>query len=440
MLISLKRFSSTHYIKTDFLIRRLIHILCLILFFSPLLSIAGEGQRYNQGALYFSKGDYRSAFNIWLPLAKKANPAAQYSLGLLYDQGKGVNRDPAQALNYIRLASEQGLPAAQFYLGIKYSAGLDVKKNTRKARQLLLKAAQNDHLQAQFQLAGFYARGEGGPEDQQQATYWFSKAAESGYGPAQHSLAARFLTGKGVALDLDKGIFWLKKAAEQYDTDALRDLGFMYFKGMGVNKDYQHARDLLLLPAEEGSGLALFLLGQIYAQGGYGINKDVRQAKKSYQQAEQLGYKEATEQLQLLSGKKSKSVAVNHVTRTQPESKIKTQKKSPSNRPATALNKLLLKQSASQFKQINDKFYSLQLLSARQYSSITRLTDQFTDEYIYVLKIQKDEGFYFILAYGSYENYADAEYAVGALPEILQLKSKPWIRQVNSIKQLILDN
>lgn len=430
MLISLNNFSGSHYIKIPFLIRRLIHILCLILLFSPLSSIAGEDKNYNQGALYFSKGDYITALNIWMPLAKQANPAAQYSIGLLYDQGKGVNKDPAQALKYLQLASKQGLPAAQYYLGVKYSAGLDVTKDSHIARQLLIQAAQQGHLQAQFHVASLYAKGEGGPQDQQQATYWFNQASENGYGPAQHSLAARYLTGKGTALDLDRGIFWLKRAADQHDTDALRDLGFMYFQGMGVDKDYQQARDLLLLPAEDGSALALFLLGEIYAQGGYGINKDVRQAKKWYRQAQNMGYKQAAEQLQQLSGKELKLVAVNDKKITQPVFKTDAPKTSYSS----------LEKSAGRFKKINDNYYTLQLLSARQYSSITSLTDQFFDENTYLLTIRKDNNTLFILSYGSYANYADAEYAVTTLPKVLQLKSKPWIRQVKVIKPLILNN
>jgi len=421
--------------------RRLIHVLCLILLISPLLSIAGENEKYNQGAFYFSKGDYITALNIWMPLAKQANPAAQYSIGLLYDQGKGVNRDPKQALKYLQMAAKQGLPAAQYYLGVKYSAGLDVTKDPNKARQLLIQAAQQDHLQAQFHVATLYARGEGGPEDQLQATYWFNKASENGYGPAQHSLAARYLTGKGTDLDIDRGIFWLKKAADQHDTDALRDLGYMYFQGMGVDKDYQQARDLLLLPAEEDSGLALFILGEIYAQGGYGVNKDVRQAKKWYRQAQKMGYTQAAEQLQKLSGKNPQSLAVNNAKITQPE--VKTLAQSSGGKAKlenSRIENLSIKESRSKFKKINDKHYSLQLLSARQYSSITPLTDQFFDEHTYVLKIRKDNDTFFVLTYGSYANNEDAENAIRTLPKVLQLKSKPWIRQVKSIKPLILDD
>ena len=419
----------------SFFPRPLIHLLCLILLIAPLLSTAGEGKNYNQGAFYFAQGDYITAFNIWLPLAKQAEPDAQYSVGLLYDQGKGVSKDTNQGLKYIQLASEQGLPAAQYYLGIKYYAGIDIDRDTTKARQLLIQAAKQDHLPAQFQLAIFYAEGEGGPQDQQQATYWLSKASESGYSPAQHSLAARFLTGKGTALDVDRGIFWLKKAADQHDTDALRDLGFMYFQGMGVDKDYQQAHNFLLLPAEDGSAMALFLLGEIYTQGGYGVDKDTAQAEKWYRQAQSLGFKKASERLQQLSGKKSKSDFTKAEKTTPPEIKENAQKEaylSPGN--------LSLKKSSKQFKQIKDSYYAIQILSARLPGSITRLTEQFYDEQTYVLKTKKDKDSVFILVYGSYAGYTDAKHAIDTLPKIFQLKSKPWIRQVKSIKPLITED
>lgn len=408
--------------------------LCRTLCFFVIICVSlnsHAAENYNQGALYFSQGDYATAISIWAPLAKQANPAAQYSMGLLYDQGKGVNKDPQLALDYFHSAAEQNLPAAQYYLGMKYFAGLNVKKDLFKANQLLKKAAQADHLQAQFQLANLYDRESGSSANLELATYWFTKAAENGFGPAQHSLATRFLTGRGTTLDLERGIFWLTKAAEQNDYDAMRDLGFMYFKGMGVEKNFQQAHDLLVTPAEEGSGLALFLLGEIYASGGNGIARDLPQAKKWYRQAVKSGYKDAAIRLQQTASIATKKQSIATGQKPRQQASLSTDRTPDRTLDNTTTNDNL------RFKQLNDAAYVLQLLSARQYKSITQVTDRYIDSSSYILTSHNSQKPLYILLYGAYPTYADAQKAIPQLPPVFKLKSKPWIRQVKHIKSLI---
>ena len=415
-------------------------ILILLLFSGSALCYENNAADYGRGAASFSRGDYITALNIWLPLAQKGDPAAQYSIGLLYDQGSGVEKDTPLALDYLQSAADQGLPAAQYYLAIKYYNAFDVKKDAYKARQLLLKAARQEHLKAQFQLANLYARGEGGPEDQKQATYWFITASENGFGSAQHSLAARFLTGKGTDVNIGRGIFWLTKAANQQNTDALRDLGFMYYKGVGVKKNYQQASDLLQLPAEEKSALALFLLGKIYAQGGYGVNRDINQAKKWYQKAQTLGYKEADIELQKLSEKiaPSKTIKLKSSSITTVTEKTVVPEAEPETTSYSARESLTMVDNARHFKKLNGNYYTIQLLSTLEFGSITVLTNQFFDQHTYVLKTPKGKTAY-VLSYGAYKNRHDALSAALTLPKEFQLSSKPWIRTVKDLQQLMLD-
>lgn len=398
---------------TSFLVRFISLIFLFSFFFS---SVSATANDYDKGAFYFARGDYLSALSLWKPLAKEGHSAALYSIGLLYDQGKGVKKDTKLALKYIQAAVDKNLSIAQYYLGMKYLAGLNVKQNATKARELLEKASQNDYLLAQFQLANLYDTGKGGPQNQQLATHWFLKAAENGLGAAQHSLATRFLTGKGTTLNLERGIFWLQKAAEQNDFDAMRDLGYMYFKGMGVEKNFQQAHDLLLIPADEKSGLSQFLLGEIYAAGGYGISKDVRQAKKWFKLSKKSGYKEADKRLQQLS----------NTTRTQPIQPLTKQ-----------THHSELTQNALRFKQLNDESYFLQIIIAKKYDSTSQLTDNYTDDLTYFFKIKKEGEIFYVLTYGHYPNYAEAKQAISDLPKTFKHKLKPWIRQVKQLKPLI---
>ena len=56
----------------------------------------------------YAAGDYATALAEFLPLAKQGHIVAQYYLGLMYDEGQGVNQDYAEALKWYRRAAERG--------------------------------------------------------------------------------------------------------------------------------------------------------------------------------------------------------------------------------------------------------------------------------------------------------------------------------------------
>ena len=71
---------------------------------------------FQKGLTAFQSGDYATALREWTPLAKQGNVVAQYNLGLLYDNGRGVPQDYKTAVKWYRLAAEQGDASAQYYL------------------------------------------------------------------------------------------------------------------------------------------------------------------------------------------------------------------------------------------------------------------------------------------------------------------------------------
>tara|TARA_R110000765_G_scaffold324976_2_gene416497 strand:+ start:916 stop:1131 length:216 start_codon:yes stop_codon:yes gene_type:complete len=57
----------------------------------------------------------------WYRLAAEQGDAdAQYNLGIMYDTGRGVPENDAEAVRWYRLAAEQGDANAQFNLGGMY--------------------------------------------------------------------------------------------------------------------------------------------------------------------------------------------------------------------------------------------------------------------------------------------------------------------------------
>jgi TPR repeat protein len=48
---------------------------------------------FNDGWIADQKGDYKTAFNEWKPLSKQGDAHAQYNIGVMYDNGRGVLKD-----------------------------------------------------------------------------------------------------------------------------------------------------------------------------------------------------------------------------------------------------------------------------------------------------------------------------------------------------------
>ena len=77
----------------------------------------------------YDRGDYETALKKFLPLSDQGDAAAQYNLGLMYEQGKGVPQDYAEAVKWFRLAADQGHVTAQNNLGMMYRMGLGVPQD-----------------------------------------------------------------------------------------------------------------------------------------------------------------------------------------------------------------------------------------------------------------------------------------------------------------------
>src|SRR5579863_6563369 len=78
---------------------------------------------FSAGLEAYKKGDFATAAKVWRESADQGSAAAQYNLGLLYVDGKGVPQDYAEAANWFRRAAEQDYEPAQHNLGAMYGSG-----------------------------------------------------------------------------------------------------------------------------------------------------------------------------------------------------------------------------------------------------------------------------------------------------------------------------
>jgi TPR repeat protein len=100
----------------------------------------------------YLKGDFAAALGEWYPLAELGDAEAQYNIGVLYDEGAGVQQDYAEAARWYRKAAEQGFVDAQSNLGMMYYYGQGIAQDNEKAYLWFKRAAEQGDAEAAERL------------------------------------------------------------------------------------------------------------------------------------------------------------------------------------------------------------------------------------------------------------------------------------------------
>ena len=202
--------------------RRVMSAVVRLLVVSILL-VAGVPARadFQAGVAAYERGDYKAAYEEWLPLATDGVAKAQHNIGILYYGGKGVPKDFDMAQLWFRNAAAQGHAGAQFNLAAMMDFGEGPVGSNFQIVELYRKAAEQGHDSAQYNLGMIYYDGERGVyQSARTAAKWFEKAAMQGHLEAQF-MAARINT----ILYFVKAWAWMRIVEERGHPDAqkLRD-------------------------------------------------------------------------------------------------------------------------------------------------------------------------------------------------------------------------
>ena len=130
----------------------------------------------DQGQAAYDREDWQAAYRLLKPLADQGYAPAQYNLGVMYRDGKGVPQDYATAASWLRKAAE-GNAAAQSRLGRMYENGQGVAQDYAVAASWYRKAADQGDVSAQGFLGMMYYNGKGVPQDYVQAHKWWNLSA-----------------------------------------------------------------------------------------------------------------------------------------------------------------------------------------------------------------------------------------------------------------------
>lgn len=182
-----------------------------------------EGSEGDAGRAY-SRGDYEEARRIWEKMAASGDSQAMNNLGVLYDQGKGVDVDAGRAVYWFAQSANAGNPAGMSNYGRMLEQGRGIPANPEEAARWFDQAARKGQPEAQYNLGFLYENGRGVPKDDAAAAAWYSRAASLKQPDALARLGHLFRNGQGVAKNEERGALLLYAAAMEGSTSAIREL------------------------------------------------------------------------------------------------------------------------------------------------------------------------------------------------------------------------
>ena len=187
------------------------------------LSVSGAGAAYagpkEDAIAAYDIGDFKKAARLFEPLAEQGDAFAQFKLGVMYADGKGVKQNLKAAQDWYAKSADQGLADAQYNLGLLYYP-------ENAAKNLFEKAAGQGMAEAQHMLGVMYERGMiADPvlgmaiSDPAQAANWYQEAADQGFAPAQEALVSMHKTKEERNANIE---FQKRLAQQKAETEKAR--------------------------------------------------------------------------------------------------------------------------------------------------------------------------------------------------------------------------
>jgi len=270
-----------------------------------------------KGLAAFLAGDYVSAISIFKPLADQQQTGGVFGMGLVYQVGPAILRDPDKAEDHYKKAVDQGSVDAMTNLALHYWRTMAppndeymainlleraISKGSERAKQALalintkkmtLQTARNirfsipprptsnaglaallagDFVNAisffkhqadegkadgQLGLGLIYDQGIPALTNPVRAAQLYRAAAAQGYAGAQVNLGNLYFSGVGVKKNIDEAMKWYLEAASQNDPLAQNMLGYAFLTGTGKKQDITRAARMFAIASDQGNDGAM---------------------------------------------------------------------------------------------------------------------------------------------------------------------------------------
>ncbi|KAI1000188.1 Chitin synthase regulator 2 [Podosphaera aphanis] len=274
---------------------------------------------YATGLFNKGKGDYSSAFPLFIAASKHGHAESGYRAGLCYEYGWGCRKDPAKAVQFYRQSASKNHPGAMtrlgracisgdlgmskhreglkwlkratesadtqynsapYHLALLYETGFgeDIFRDEAYAAQLFTQAADLGHAEACFRLGDAYEHGKlSCPRDPALSVHFYTNAAQLGHASAMMALCAWYIVGAEPVLEKDESeaYEWARQAASCGLAKAEYAVGYFTEMGIGTRRDPLEANVWYVKAAESGDERAKLRLAAIRAAASGGKPNEV---------------------------------------------------------------------------------------------------------------------------------------------------------------------
>lgn len=189
--------------------------------------------------------DYSTAFQSFQKLYNDGVKKAANIIGMMYEQGFGVNKDVATAIEWYKKGIAFGDPEAMLSMANIYSKGFEnTPPDALKGISLATQSAAKNCPDAMVFLGRKYVDGKQGVQKNiATALKWFKQGADLGDRKAMLALGEVYISNEaGITKDEQLGLFYIKKAAELGSPKAMMLLWGIYSKGTMGSTDVIAAR------------------------------------------------------------------------------------------------------------------------------------------------------------------------------------------------------
>ena len=173
---------------------------------------------------------WQTLFKEKLQEAKQGNSHAQFDVGSMYKNGRGVSPDRDKAIEWYSKAATQDNQKAVTRLKL-----LQANEQRFKKERV---SATNGNKESQYKIGNMYTEGIGTSIDFSKAAEAYELSARQGYAKAEYKLGLVHYEGTGVRTNKKTAYKWFKQAAEKGYPSAQYYLGKIYASGKGVKRNY----------------------------------------------------------------------------------------------------------------------------------------------------------------------------------------------------------
>ena len=118
---------------------------------SSINELVNTGNNYYHGSNCMPL-NYEKALFYYRKAVELGSSTAETNIGLMYQNGQGVQQDYGEAYHWYRKAAKHGNTDGQYHLGYMYQFGYGVKQSNKNAIKWYKEASEQGHKLAQMQL------------------------------------------------------------------------------------------------------------------------------------------------------------------------------------------------------------------------------------------------------------------------------------------------